>query len=218
MVRPRIKEPGSTRVAIYSQMPPAPVYPGTATAAQRRESHTNYPAISSIPNHVSVCFVWRQDTYYNRIIQHPSSALSFPLCRTITFAGALTLELLPRTVMLLARSSILSSLDALAGTSSSRPHVQLLVRTARHSTSNNNRLSSLPAPPPLSILETSKDAAAARDWLMRFRRCPIPRAAVDLAFSRSSGPGGQVCPPSRPFFCLAVPYRPGDALGETERQ
>ena len=120
--------------------------------------------------------------------------------------------------MLLARSSILSSLDALAGTSSSsRPRVQLLVRTARHSTSNNG-LSSLPAPPPLSILETSKDAAAARDWLMRFRRCPIPRAAVDLAFSRSSGPGGQVCPPSRPFFCLAVPYRPGDGLGETERQ
>ncbi|KAF8485732.1 hypothetical protein DFH94DRAFT_152833 [Russula ochroleuca] len=91
--------------------------------------------------------------------------------------------------MLLARSSILSSLDVLAGTSSRRPRVQLLVRTARHSTTDNRP--SLPAPPPLSNLETSKDAAAARDWLMRFRRCPIPRAAVDLAFSRSSGPGGQ---------------------------
>ncbi|KAH9966935.1 hypothetical protein BGW80DRAFT_1137973, partial [Lactifluus volemus] len=50
----------------------------------------------------------------------------------------------------------------------------------------------LPAPPPLSNLATSKDVAAARDWLNRFRECPIPRAAVDnIAFSRSSGPGGQ---------------------------
>ncbi|KAI0247032.1 hypothetical protein BJV78DRAFT_1113598, partial [Lactifluus subvellereus] len=49
----------------------------------------------------------------------------------------------------------------------------------------------LPAPPPLSNLAISKDAAAARDWLKRFRGCPIPRAAVDIAFSRSSGPGGQ---------------------------
>ncbi|KAH9973403.1 RF-1 domain-containing protein, partial [Russula compacta] len=50
---------------------------------------------------------------------------------------------------------------------------------------------SLPTPPPLSNLATSKDAAAAHDWLMRFRGCPIPRPAVDITFSRSSGPGGQ---------------------------
>ncbi|KAI0295891.1 hypothetical protein B0F90DRAFT_1637160 [Multifurca ochricompacta] len=50
---------------------------------------------------------------------------------------------------------------------------------------------SLPTPPPLSNLATSKDTAAARDWLKRFRGCLIPRAAVNIAFSRSSGPGGQ---------------------------
>lgn len=90
--------------------------------------------------------------------------------------------------MLLARSSVLYVLAATA-----RPRVQPLLRTARHRT--DSRLS-LPTPPPLSNLETSKDAAAARDWLVRFRGCPIPRAAVDIAFSRSSGPGGQVCPRS----------------------
>lgn len=90
--------------------------------------------------------------------------------------------------MFLVRSNILS-LDVLAGIS--RPRVQLVVRTARHRTAHRLRATSLPTPPPLSNLATSKDAAAARDWLMRFRGCPIPRAAVDIAFSRSSGPGGQ---------------------------
>jgi len=85
--------------------------------------------------------------------------------------------------MLLTHSSILYVLAT-----TSRPRVQLVLRIARHRT--DSRLS-LPTPPPLSILETSKEAAAARDWLVRFRECPIPRAAVDLAFSRSSGPGGQ---------------------------
>jgi hypothetical protein len=75
-----------------------------------------------------------------------------------------------------------------------RPHAQLLIRTARHRANQSPGVTSLPAPPPLSNLATSKDAAAARDWLNRFRRCLIPRAAVDLAFTRSSGPGGQVCP------------------------
>jgi len=101
--------------------------------------------------------------------------------------------------MLLARSNIL--LDVLAGLSG--PRVQLLVRSARHRTDHRLRATSLPTPPPLSNLATSKDAAAARDWLMRFRGCPIPRAAVDVAFSRSSGPGGQVCPLITPFCCGA---------------
>ena len=109
--------------------------------------------------------------------------------------------------MLRTRSSTLS-LDVLAG---SRPRgVQLaaaVVRNARHRTTDH-RLSPLPTPPPLSNLATSKDAAAARDWLVRFRGCPIPRAAVDLAFSRSSGPGGQVCPLSCPpvlfYFCRTI--------------
>jgi len=80
-------------------------------------------------------------------------------------------------------------LDALAG--SSKPRVQLVFRTARHITNLRQGGTPLPTPPPLSNLATSKDAAAARDWLVRFRACPIPRAAVDIAFSRSSGPGGQ---------------------------
>ena len=107
-------------------------------------------------------------------------------------------------LMLLASPRLLS-LDVLAGLSS-RPRVQLVVRTARHRTDHSLRATSLPTPPPLSNLATSKDATAARDWLTRFRGCPIPRAAVDITFSRSSGPGGQVCPPPCPFF-LPVAYR-----------
>ncbi|KAI0261099.1 hypothetical protein BC834DRAFT_830694 [Gloeopeniophorella convolvens] len=51
--------------------------------------------------------------------------------------------------------------------------------------------SSLPKPPSLPSLTTPKDASAARDWLRKFKGCSIPRTAVELAFSRSSGPGGQ---------------------------
>ncbi|KAH9055510.1 hypothetical protein EDB87DRAFT_1762460, partial [Lactarius vividus] len=53
------------------------------------------------------------------------------------------------------------------------------------------QVTALPTPPPLSVLATSKDVAAARDWLKGFSGCSIPRAAVDITFSRSSGPGGQ---------------------------
>ncbi|KAI9454707.1 hypothetical protein F5148DRAFT_984990 [Russula earlei] len=74
--------------------------------------------------------------------------------------------------MLLGRPSVLSP---------SWPHVRSAVRIARHSTLST----SLPTPPPL------KDAAGAGDWLARFRASRIPRTAVDIAFSRSSGPGGQ---------------------------
>jgi hypothetical protein len=91
------------------------------------------------------------------------------------------------------------SLDVLAGIS--RPRVPLLIRTARHRTDLSLRTTSLPTPPPLSNLATSTDAAAARDWLTRFRGCQIPRVAVDIAFCRSSGPGGQVCLPLFPFCC-----------------
>lgn len=105
--------------------------------------------------------------------------------------------------MILARSSILT-LDVLTGISRHRVQ-QLVVRTARHRTDHRLQVratSLLPTAPPLSNLATSKDAAAARDWLMRFRECAIPRAAVDIAFSRSPGPGGQVCRLSLPFFLL----------------
>jgi hypothetical protein len=99
---------------------------------------------------------------------------------------------------------LLASLNVLAGIS--RPRVQPLVRTARHRTDQSLRSTSLPTPPPLSNLATSTDAAAARDWLTRFRECQIPRAAVDIAFCRSPGPGGQVCP----FIIFTVAYRTVD--------
>jgi len=96
------------------------------------------------------------------------------------------------TQMSLARSGS-SFLHALAGSSARRVHLHLLVRIARHRSDRTIHGTSLPTPPPLSSLETSKDGVAARDWLIRFGACSIPRAAVDITFSRSSGPGGQVC-------------------------
>jgi peptidyl-tRNA hydrolase ICT1 len=50
----------------------------------------------------------------------------------------------------------------------------------------------LPTPPPLRVLATAADMALARQWLEHFGREIIPRTYVDLSFSRSSGPGGQV--------------------------
>jgi hypothetical protein len=99
--------------------------------------------------------------------------------------------------MFLIRPIILVS-NALAGICTPRP--QNLFRAARHQTNlrlkHSLRATSLPAPPPLSVLETSKDFAAARDWLKSFGGCSVPRAAADITFARSSGPGGQVCPHS----------------------
>lgn len=106
-----------------------------------------------------------------------------------------------RMLNLLTRSSVLF-LHAHRDVGSWRSRVQPLVRTARRRTIHRPGASALPTPPPLSNLTTSKDAAAARDWLIRFKGCPLPRAAVDIAFSRSSGPGGQVCPHS--CFCIRV--------------
>jgi len=91
---------------------------------------------------------------------------------------------------LLTRSSFLL-LHARRDLGSWRSRVQPLVRTARRRIVHRPGASALPTPPPLSNLTTWKDAAAARDWLIRFKGCPLPRAAVDIAFSRSSGPGGQ---------------------------
>jgi hypothetical protein len=50
----------------------------------------------------------------------------------------------------------------------------------------------LPSPPVLHSLETPEDMNQARDWIARFRSETIPKALVELSFSRSSGPGGQV--------------------------
>ncbi|KAH9943687.1 RF-1 domain-containing protein [Amylocystis lapponica] len=51
--------------------------------------------------------------------------------------------------------------------------------------------SSLPHPPQLSLLETPDQNAQARAWLGKFKTQEIPKSTVELAFSRSSGPGGQ---------------------------
>ena len=102
----------------------------------------------------------------------------------------------PPSEMLFLRSSILIS-NAITGSNAltgiSKPLVHNLFRAVRH---QSNLRTTLPAPPPLSVLATSKDVAAARDWVKSFGGCTIPKAMVDIAFSRSSGPGGQVRPHS----------------------
>lgn len=53
---------------------------------------------------------------------------------------------------------------------------------------------SLPRPPDLKILESPEDNHRARSWVEEFKSRQIPRELVELSFSRSSGPGGQVIP------------------------
>lgn len=57
---------------------------------------------------------------------------------------------------------------------------------------------SLPKPPPLAQLVTEKDNAEAADWIAQFSapNVKIPKDVVELTFSRSSGPGGQVSWPA----------------------
>ena len=50
----------------------------------------------------------------------------------------------------------------------------------------------LDIPPNLSTLETPADNEKAKSWIEYFQSQKIPRALVELTFSRSSGPGGQV--------------------------
>jgi len=53
----------------------------------------------------------------------------------------------------------------------------------------------LPKPPSLSELLTEEDNANASAWVTQFGGAAgkIPKELVELSFSRSSGPGGQVC-------------------------
>lgn len=51
---------------------------------------------------------------------------------------------------------------------------------------------SLPAAPRIAELVTPEDTAEARSWVSKFKEETIPRGSVELTFSRSSGPGGQV--------------------------
>ena len=54
--------------------------------------------------------------------------------------------------------------------------------------------STLPEPPPIAQLVTEQDNAEASDWIAEFTapNMRVPRDLVELTFSRSSGPGGQV--------------------------
>jgi hypothetical protein len=52
--------------------------------------------------------------------------------------------------------------------------------------------SQLPTPPAISSLESTAETAKARSWISQFQAQSIPRSLVELNFSRSSGPGGQV--------------------------
>ena len=65
----------------------------------------------------------------------------------------------------------------------------LLQWTRKYSSKPNY---TLPEPPHIESLETTEDSTQARAWLARFKQEQIPRSLVDLTFSRSSGPGGQV--------------------------
>lgn len=53
----------------------------------------------------------------------------------------------------------------------------------------------LPKPPSLSELLTEEDNVNALGWVTQFGGAArkIPKELVELSFSRSSGPGGQVC-------------------------
>lgn len=52
---------------------------------------------------------------------------------------------------------------------------------------------SLPTPPAIAVLETAAQNAEARSWIEKFKAREIPKGAVEFTYSRSSGPGGQVC-------------------------
>ncbi|KAI0359935.1 hypothetical protein OH77DRAFT_881759 [Trametes cingulata] len=49
----------------------------------------------------------------------------------------------------------------------------------------------LPIPPQIPTIKDGSQSAEARAWIERFKNREIPRSAVELTFSRSSGPGGQ---------------------------
>ena len=51
---------------------------------------------------------------------------------------------------------------------------------------------SMPRPPDLRALDTPEDNQKARSWLEQFKTREIPKELVEMTFSRSSGPGGQV--------------------------
>ena len=54
-------------------------------------------------------------------------------------------------------------------------------------------IGTLPLPPPFSSLANSDESNEARKWIAMFKSESISRGSVEFSFSRSSGPGGQVC-------------------------
>lgn len=52
---------------------------------------------------------------------------------------------------------------------------------------------SLPGPPQIKELKGHEESSAAKSWIAEFRKLDLPRDLVQWTFSRSSGPGGQVC-------------------------
>lgn len=71
----------------------------------------------------------------------------------------------------------------------------MFLRLQHHVSAFTRSLSSLPAPPSLSVIKTSSDTRNAREWIAFFRQREIPKDLVELNFARSSGPGGQVTGP-----------------------
>lgn len=85
-----------------------------------------------------------------------------------------------------------STLAAIASTS-----LPYLIRTralpsARVLGGRHAHTGSLSHPPQLLKLKDASDNAKAQEWIDQFLLYDIPRDVVQLSFSRSSGPGGQV--------------------------
>ena len=60
--------------------------------------------------------------------------------------------------------------------------------------------SSIPSPPNIALKELGTTSfPSARDWISHFRKLALDRTDVELTFSRSSGPGGQVS-----FLSIAI--------------
>ena len=82
---------------------------------------------------------------------------------------------------------------SLAAPSSRRPAGYLNATAVRRLLATGRGVNAgLPTPPPAIISDSdSPQTDAVRSWLSNFKSVSIPRDAVELKFSRSSGPGGQ---------------------------
>lgn len=78
----------------------------------------------------------------------------------------------------------------------------IFLRTSHHTSSDLP-----PIPPDLPSLRTNDDKDQARSWIEQFKSYTIPKSLVDMTFSRSSGPGGQVCNHSFSEYILTEHYK-----------